>query len=450
MATQINTEHIPQRISKYYHSIVSPAKREGIIYHSLLGNGVVASRPLIDKLNLQRDKSSFEINRLSISHELVDCLRERKLIIDAGTHEDENLVVGCPANRGRDIKHLRLCVTETCNMRCSYCHMGCKITDKHMSFDVAVKAIDAFHDLIRRHGNTAKVTFFGGEPLLNWTCVRRAIQHIRQIDPDRKYFKTLYIATNGTCLDREKAVFLRDTETTLSLSLDGPETENDRVRIMQDGGGSYRKVMHGLSSLKEVGHKMHSFIGVIGDHNMEVIQKLIYLTAKHNMSLSYHNAFALPKEISSKASIEQIADAFIMADRLAKKLGLKADGPWRWPYMMAFSTNYSKRHCMASGCEISVTPDGQIKPCPGFNDIMGTIDDIEAAICSSLYDKVYKRRAPNIADCRGCEIEGLCGGGCMVNAGIINGGDFYRKDDSCSLVRELFIRLMNDHLETLK
>lgn len=74
---------------------------------------------------------------------------------------------------------LTFIVTENCNLRCNYCYITHKSSNKKMSFDVAKKFIDYVlsEEMIRPKG--VILDFIGGEPLLE----------IKLIDQICDYFK---------------------------------------------------------------------------------------------------------------------------------------------------------------------------------------------------------------------------------------------------------------------
>ena len=64
-----------------------------------------------------------------------------------------------------------LCLTHDCTLRCNYCYAGRKY--KHaMSQETAQKAIDICLAEAKRVGKGLDLSFFGGEPLLEWELLQ--------------------------------------------------------------------------------------------------------------------------------------------------------------------------------------------------------------------------------------------------------------------------------------
>ena len=81
-----------------------------------------------------------------------------------------------------NVHQLILQVTQNCNLRCKYCvYSGTYInrvhTKKRMTIETAKKAVDFY----RKHsGNieTAVISFYGGEPLLEVALISEIIEHL--------------------------------------------------------------------------------------------------------------------------------------------------------------------------------------------------------------------------------------------------------------------------------
>ena len=141
-------------------------------------------------------------------------------------------------------------VTEDCNMRCKYCflsetyHYTRNRTNKMMSVETAKKALDLYFSMMKQYGeiNPGKkcaVTFYGGEPLLNFEVIKWAIEYTKKNSPIGYMFN---ITTNGTLLKGEIADYLVQHNTAITVSLDGCEEEHDRNRLSAGKRGTYKTV----------------------------------------------------------------------------------------------------------------------------------------------------------------------------------------------------------------
>jgi sulfatase maturation enzyme AslB (radical SAM superfamily) len=115
-------------------------------------------------------------------------------------------------------------LTAQCNLRCSYCYQNAKKSSS-MDWTTLESALDMLLDSQQRE---SKVNFVGGEPLLEFPMIGRAIQYIEEKRPSDKRVN-YSISTNGTLLTGEVAEFLAKHHFQTQISFDGiAEAQNYR------------------------------------------------------------------------------------------------------------------------------------------------------------------------------------------------------------------------------
>lgn len=152
---------------------------------------------------------------------------------------------------------LTLVVTENCNLRCKYCvysgnYENSRVHSKNkMSIEVAQKALLQYFQFVKKYeyqnvGFIPYIGFFGGEPLMNYEVIQFTIDWVKQ-----NYGKeaSYYITTNAILLDEKSIQFLVDNNFWLTISLNGDKSENDRMRVFNDGSGSFEIIMEKLKYL---------------------------------------------------------------------------------------------------------------------------------------------------------------------------------------------------------
>ncbi len=129
---------------------------------------------------------------------------------------------------------LTLCLTHDCNLACSYCYAGHKRAVV-MTRETAAAALDlAFREL--RTGKL-QLSFFGGEPLLEWDTLAWATDRARGMAADAGVDLQLTVTTNATLLTDERVAWLTDREFALGISIDGDRESHDRTRPARGGSG---------------------------------------------------------------------------------------------------------------------------------------------------------------------------------------------------------------------
>ncbi|HEX4049138.1 MAG TPA: radical SAM protein, partial [Elusimicrobiota bacterium] len=125
------------------------------------------------------------------------------------------------------LDHLAVYLSNSCNLACSYCYVSVNQGPPvQLSFEQIKESIDAFYAKVAPPNR--KITFLGGEPLLNWPVFRKAAAYARRTGGRGVVLQTF---TNGTLLTPEKLAFLDETGVHVTVSLDGRKADNDKHRV---------------------------------------------------------------------------------------------------------------------------------------------------------------------------------------------------------------------------
>lgn len=136
------------------------------------------------------------------------------------------------APRRREQFLLEAFVTNRCNLSCSYCASRYMAQDKglrRLSFEQLKRAADllAADPYVRRNYPAGvKLSFTGGEPMLEYELIKRVVGYVRRAYPGWE----TDISTNGTLLTPERLEFFARNNVGISISLDGYKNVNDRHR----------------------------------------------------------------------------------------------------------------------------------------------------------------------------------------------------------------------------
>lgn len=153
---------------------------------------------------------------------------------------------------------LVLGLTERCNLDCTYCCFGGKFaaqrTHSHrsMSPEIAKKAIDDYlaQENIS-YGGYYPISFYGGEPLLEWSLLTECVEHAKAYCETHGKKARFALTTNGTLLDDAICDYLVENDFLILVSLDGPQNVHDRYRVFPNGKGSYETVYENLKRFVE-------------------------------------------------------------------------------------------------------------------------------------------------------------------------------------------------------
>lgn len=151
-------------------------------------------------------------------------------------------------------------VTDACNLRCKYCAYGefyedydCR-ENKMLSTEKAIRLIDYLAKYWSSNLNVSAdkkitISFYGGEPLLNFIFIEAIVKHIKNNIhcPHRRF--SFSMTTNAMLLHRYMD-FLQENCFHLLISLDGNK-ENDGYRMDKVGHSSFERVVANVDILQK-------------------------------------------------------------------------------------------------------------------------------------------------------------------------------------------------------
>lgn len=171
-------------------------------------------------------------------------------------------------------RKLTLELTGNCNLRCKYCRYtqnmkrneGRFHNNTVMDFDTAsiaiIKYLETYLSIKQQIPDNMIQTFeqysqpiiglYGGEVLLCKDLLIKLVKFIHIQSKKLKLNTKIAITTNGTLLDADIIAFLVKKNIYLAISLDGPQSENDKNRITPMGSGTFQIVNKWLDYLLEI------------------------------------------------------------------------------------------------------------------------------------------------------------------------------------------------------
>ena len=160
--------------------------------------------------------------------------------------------------------NLILCLTEQCNLRCSYCYYKDTQANRHAVMDNATLEQAIRTGLKRTLAFGQKqlvVSFFGGEPLLRKDAIYNAVAFAKALVADameqgragRDFRLDFVINTNGTLFDEDFLDLCEREKFNIFLSLDGPKHHQDIARRTVNNAGSFKAIERNIPRLVKLG-----------------------------------------------------------------------------------------------------------------------------------------------------------------------------------------------------
>jgi uncharacterized protein len=352
-----------------------------------------------------------------------------------------------PAAPPFPVLNLALFLTQTCNLRCLYCYgEGGEYGERGvMDEETAHAAVDwllanSFDE------KTVNVSFFGGEPLLNFPLLQRVVAYAKAEAARHGKEVRFGITTNATLLTDEMIAYLAKEQIDPLVSCDGPAPVHDRQRPFRNGRGSHARVAANVRKLRTTLPKLTGRATVCPGSDPFAVRRGLQeagftsclLTAASPVVRHGADVQADP-QVEVQAAAERHASAQLMlayrraevaelfAAVRARSLDAEA-APGALTLLAALAAG-KKRH---AGCGLgrgmrAVAVDGDLYPCHRFVGLeetrLGQLSDYRAGAINDYHRAVVE----NLPVCRSCWARYFCGGGCFYD-NLACTGDMQRPD----------------------
>ncbi len=321
------------------------------------------------------------------------------------------------------VRALALTVSQACNMACGYCYAAGGAfggPQRQMPPEVA-KAAVARLIADAPPGSAVQIAFMGGEPWMAAGLIRETVAFARRSAGARAVQLGFAMTTNATLLREADADFLAEQRFAVTVSLDGPQAANDRLRPMAGGGGSFDRVAARLGPLAARADriKLSARVTVTPD-NLDIPATVAALSELGFASVGVSPMLASPTGAGAlgAADFPRLLGAMEAAgeDWLAATIAGR-------PHAFAnLATALRELHlgrprshsCGAVRDYLAVDAEGRYAACHRFvNDPLGGMGDLAAGPDEPARQRfLAERQVGAQADCAACWARRLCGGGC--------------------------------------
>lgn len=127
----------------------------------------------------------------------------------------------------KDVSSLTLMLTAQCQFYCRYCALDRSLPD--MSEEILFSSIDL---LFTSSAQEVELQFFGGEPLLRFDLIEKAIAYAEKIKEDKAKRVKYLLTTNGLLINDAQLAYLSKFDTTIMFSIDGIKSVQLKNRVL--------------------------------------------------------------------------------------------------------------------------------------------------------------------------------------------------------------------------
>lgn len=335
-------------------------------------------------------------------------------------------------------------ISEMCNLACKYCFVGNNnknIREKYfhgnnMSQIIADKAISFFLRQLELSQigcseiNKPVIIFYGGEPLINFPILVYIAETINNLRSSNIYLKDaeLSLITNGTLLDKEKILKLKDLGVSIAISVDGFTEEDNSMRVDSKGNIIFNKLLSSIDLCKQLEVDV-SLSVTLTENTIKNTKNILDLLDRYNISAFGFNIMMSNEDFVLSDDYNEKAAQFIIDEFLElRKRGIYEDRIIR--KLKSFSTSqiYFSDCAATAGGQIVISPDGQVGICHGCladkSYFITNVFDNEFNACKNEIFLEWSQITPiNQKLCLDCPALGICGGGCPINARNLRKGN---------------------------
>jgi uncharacterized protein len=396
------------------HSIVWNTKSRAL--RAFPNNSFILS--LIQSKSALRDELQHLATNDSNEHlEILTSKVQGFLVDDKEYYREQNRQVEVHM-QPENILNIVITTTLGCNFNCSYC---CQGTEKVFEFIPEVTITRIIEIINASTLNKVKITWYGGEPLLNPNLVIEASQKIKEHieHQGRVYMGEMY--TNGYLLTSRLATKLANAGINhFQISIDGSRSTHDASRMLRNGSPSYDQIMDNINQNWEVNANTISYTFRINlsSECSEIKRVVSDLIASGADRWEFARFYLAPIEKrmgtndengETLDNLERFADIYTEFLDLADSNAVKAVMP-----------HFNQGICTATRKNsLIVTPNGEIHKCW---DTVTTPSESVAKITESTKSIVSKIVVNKWTDfdatlninCSKCRLLPVCGGNCAV------------------------------------
>lgn len=405
-----------------------------LVYNILeLSGRVSGENELIDRLSEQYPEQDILRNLVEIR----ELIRKNELFSEDG-------FANFKVNSLAPVSTLCLNVSHDCNLRCAYCFGKEYDQDRLlMSEEIAEKSVDF---MIENSKNQMELSlsFFGGEPLLNFPVIEHTVRYAQDTGKLHKKQFNFHITTNGTLLNSNVLDFLQKNKFSIIISLDGPKEVNDTMRPFSNGKGSYDIVCRNIKEIISLGDAFPYLTvrSTFTRKNLDIDNLAMHLASLGCPDISVEPCATENEELQiKKEDLKELKEHYdLLADRYLNEILFgKYFSFFHLRQMMDQTHRKNPRltQCGAGQGYLAVGADGRLYPCHRFvgqneyvmGDVFSGIKDI------GIQKTFLSAHVRNKDKCMACWARYICGGGCHAIAIMFNKDIFQPYDIECELMR---------------
>jgi len=389
------------------------------IINLLTGNADILGIPDAEKLNAIRNGEAFSddafYGELTAKGYMSEDADETKLY--------RNRYLDFLDSRNKDEIQLFFVTNYSCNFACTYCYQD---QYNNPNLELSNDVIDSFFYYVKKEfaGRDKYITVFGGEPLLSSPKQKAAIEYLLNKASDEKL--EVSFVTNGYSLDSYINILSNRSIREIQITLDGTRAVHNNRRFLKSGNGTFDAIVRGIDACLQNKITVNLRM-VIDKENIDNLPDLAGFAIEKGWTKSHY----FKTQIGRNYELHHCQSA---PDKLFDRISLFEEIyelTKQHPHILEF---YKPAYSIAKFLsENGNLPDPLFDSCPACKiewafDYTGQIYSCTATVgkedesLGSFYPVITQnkekieqwesRDVTAIPECKDCNLQLACGGGC--------------------------------------
>ncbi len=404
-------------MKKSKYNIVVPYKDETILlFNTLTGAFIRIPEKKYNTTNEVLIKNKFVVPK---ENDEIDLYKYRYL-------------AGIYATRGCLIT---IAPTMLCNFCCPYCFEG----ENKRQGNMPTEVIEGVKKLLNsKSGKPLSITWFGGEPFLNWSGISEISEYL--INEGIK-FSSNAISNGSICTERVLSDIDRFKIRSIQVTLDGCKEQHDQKRKYHNGAPSFDLIIANIHKLLEKTHTEIIIRVNLDRSNINSFADLqVYLKSQFSDALATGRVRISPSPVQNRTEFDGCSNCLD-----GDEYGEFEYKIFRQKAQLPHPVGPCSLRCRSS---IGVGPDGSIYKClEHFGDVSKAIGSVVTSTVNLTKESDYAvGTLPfDLEECRNCSILPICGGSCAIDLSKYAKGQVHKP---CLYTEELIKKMMISYYET--
>lgn len=323
-----------------------------------------------------------------------------------------------------------LILTTCCNLSCLYCYeKGNFLKSQNMKEKIAFAAVDYIIDWAIKLNKIGNISFFGGEPTLNWTVLNKTVNYLKKRASEKGCHLLTRITTNG-CMTINKARWLADNIDNITISIDGYKEIHDWQR-----DNSFDLSFRTAKTIYDIRPQKISFRVTVTKKSVQDLPMITSFLAKEfpNCIINFE-----PVESNIQQNCPDLTvDYSLFFNKFLESILVAASLEAKIRTSVSMVGSAKNRFCGVGNSNFMILPDGRISAC---NRMMGE-DSTSKIFCYGYFDEkknkfifddkkyefLQKLTVDHIPGCENCIAKFSCRGDCPATKVVAYKNGFEQK-----------------------